>query len=221
MGPHPLISCLKKLYLFAAPQNILPTFMRVRLESLVVAFLLLLSGVVVGVIIHRVFRTWRERRQKIYDVHSVRLETLLHEIIDLAFTYEGDHVKFYLKFLETVNAKSLTKRGIIDPEALLGTSLDKSELSGMKRSDAEFLSLLSAGFSYRELTVIYGLKNLNSVYIKSHRLRGRLSKKMLQLLDRYSNQGGQDNQGDQGSEGNQGPGSQGQEKTGPGKISEA
>jgi hypothetical protein len=94
-----------------------------------------------------------------------------------------DHTKFHVKFLELVSAKSLSKRGIIDTDAFLKTSVYNRELASLKPKDAECLALLSAGFSYRELAVIYGLKNCNCAYVKCHRLRDRLSKKMKQIID--------------------------------------
>ena len=110
------------------------------------------------------------------------------DIIDLAFIYENDHTRFYMKFLDTINVESLSKRDIITPDAMLRTSSYNRDFKEMKRKDAEFLALLAAGFSYREIKVIYNLKNLNSVYIKSHRLRGRISKTMQQLLEEREQQ---------------------------------
>lgn len=131
----------------------------------------------------RRLRAWRQKRQAIYAAHCLRLEGLLHEIIDLAFVYEENHTLFFRKFTELVNVKSLTKRGLIDPDALLRTPRYNRDFNSLKRCDAELLALLAAGFSNRELKVIFGLKNLNSVYIKNHRVRSRLSAKMRQLLD--------------------------------------
>jgi hypothetical protein len=140
--------------------------------------LIVLSGLTGASYAYRQFRAWQYRNRLIYATHCERLENLIHDIIDLAYVYDEDHTKFYSKFLETVSVNSLSRRGIINPDAMLRTSKFNQELKTMKQGDAELLALLMAGFSSREIKIIYGLKNMNSVYIKCHRLRSRMSKKM-------------------------------------------
>lgn len=116
-------------------------------------------------------------------MHNERLFKLLHDLLDIAYIYGNDHKKFYAKFIEIVNVKSLSRRKIINPDAILKTSKYNHEFGEMKRSDAEFLALLSTRLSYRALTVVYKLKDRNSVYVKRHRLQERLSKRMKQFLE--------------------------------------
>jgi rhodanese-related sulfurtransferase len=92
----------------------------------------------------------------------------------MAYLYGNDPEKFYLKFLEEFNIISLRRRGIIDPDVLLKSSAYIFLYDNMKRSDAELWALRKAGFSNRGLVIIYGFKNLNSIYVKFNRLSKRV-----------------------------------------------
>lgn len=109
--------------------------------------------------------------------------SLVREMIDLAYTYESDTDKFYRKFMETINVKSLRERGVIDPDILLHTPMYNRMCSELKSEDAELWALLKAGFTTRELMMVYGHTNINSVYVKVNRLKKRLGRKMRELID--------------------------------------
>ncbi len=108
---------------------------------------------------------------------------LIREMIDMAYVYESDTDKFYQKFREKISVESLRDRGIIEPDMLLHKPHYHRMCSELKREDAELWALLKAGFKTRELMVIYGHTNINSVYVKINRLRKRLNRKMRELID--------------------------------------
>ncbi len=114
---------------------------------------------------------------------SEQLMLLVREMIDLAYLYGSDTDKFYRKFIETINVKSLQQRGVIDPDVLLHTPKYNLMCSELKKEDAELWTLLKAGFTTRELMMVYGHTNINSVYVKVNRLRKRLDRKMQELMD--------------------------------------
>lgn len=144
-----------------------------------IVFLVIYLGLIAAAFLREVFHAWRLHRQMLYSEQARRLMSLIRSLIDLAFVYDQDEKRFYSKFSEMINVASLRKHGIIDPDALLHTP----RFNGLRCEDAELWTLLMAGFSSRELKVIYGMTNINSVYIKRHRLRNRLDKNMRQLLD--------------------------------------
>lgn len=139
--------------------------------------------IVVTLIRDLVWSRW-SKRLYVYARQMDRLVTILRDLIDQALVYDEDPGKFYRKFLETVNIESLRERGIIDPEALLRTPRFNPMYRMMTRSDVEILALSKAGFSNRELKVIYNLSNINSIYIKRHRAKTRLTK----IMDEIRNQ---------------------------------
>lgn len=148
-----------------------------------VIFLLIYAGIITMAFLYDIFCAWRCKRERIYAKEVRRLMLLIRNLIDMAFIYDEDCEKFYRKFLEEVSVESLSRRGIIDPDALLRTPHYNKACKGMKRSDAELWTLIKAGFTSRELMVIYGLTNINSVYIKRNRLKSRLQKHMLDLTN--------------------------------------
>ena len=148
-------------------------------------FLYAYLGIIVVVSIREVVLLWCRRRRTEYSLQAERLLLLVREMIDLAYTYENNPKKFYEKFREQVSASALEERGIIDPDTLLHTARYNRMCENLKREDAELWALLMRGFSIRELKVIYGFENINSVYTKTHRLRSRLDKRMQQLLDEF------------------------------------
>lgn len=151
-----------------------------------IIFLIAYLGLITVAFLREVFRVWRLHRQLLYSEQAERLMNLIRDLIDLAFVHDENKEKFYDKFLEEIGMPSLRKRGIIDPDTLLRTPRFNRMCGELRCEDAELWILLMAGFSSRELKVIYGMTNINSVYIKRHRLRGRLDKKMQQLLDSSS-----------------------------------
>ncbi len=112
-----------------------------------------------------------------------QLVSLMREFIDLAYIYGDCPERFYGKFVEKVSVDSLRKRGIIKPETLLRKPKYHRMCNELRYKDAELWTLLMIGFTPREIMVVYGIKNINSVYVKIHRLRGRLNKKMKQLIN--------------------------------------
>jgi hypothetical protein len=139
--------------------------------------------IILSTLLYEVFRAWRHKRERIYAEEVQRLMSLLCDIIDNALVYDEKPAKFYVTFLEMISVESLRKRGIIDPDALLRTPRYNRHCKDLRREDAELWALLMAGFKPRELKVIYGLTNINSVYVKVNRLKKRLNKKMQQLME--------------------------------------
>ncbi len=133
--------------------------------------------------IYEIFRAWRFKQQRKYAKQTRLMVLLLRKLIDLACTYENDPEKFQRKFLEAISISALRESGIIDPSALLQIPPHKKAYSKMKRADAELWALRMAGLSMRELKIIYGLKNMNSMYVKLHRMKSRLDKNTQELLE--------------------------------------
>lgn len=146
-------------------------------------FFYIYLAMLAAVSVRELFLYWRRRQIAKYARRSERTMTLLLELIDLAYVYDSSPDKFYAGFRECVSAESLDRRGIIDPDALLHNARFRRSCENLRREDARLLTLLREGITNRELKVIYGLKDINSVYVKISRLRGRLDKRMKDLLD--------------------------------------
>lgn len=148
-----------------------------------VIFLYAYLAVMLGAFVYEMFRSWRHARERVYADEVSRLMFLLHELVDAAYVYGEDPAKFYVKFLEMISVESLRSRGIIDPDTMLRTPQYNRMCKGLDAKDAELWTLIMAGFDSRALKVIYGMSNINSVYVKRNRLKKRLSLKMQQLMD--------------------------------------
>jgi hypothetical protein len=140
------------------------------------------------------FRFGHYRKQisikKKYIRQSEGLMLLVREMIEMAYLYEGDTDKFYRKFMETINIKSLREHGLIDPDMLLHSPRYNRMCSELKGEDAELWALREAGFTTRELKMVYGHTNINSVYVKVNRLKKRLERKMQELRDDQNRRNG-------------------------------
>lgn len=147
-----------------------------------IIFLYAYLAIIFGAFAYEIFVAWRYKRERVYAKEAHRLMLLLRNMIDNAFIYDENPAKFHSKFLEMVSVESLRAHGIIDPDALLRTPKYNRTCKELRCEDAELWTFLMAGFSSRELKIIYGLTNLNSVYVKRNRLKKRLNKKMQELL---------------------------------------
>ena len=105
---------------------------------------------------------WSEQYRELADN---RLE-LLRKIIELGYTHESRKEIFYSKVFELLRISELKRKPIVDFEAY-HKSENKLHLS---KKDLEFYCLLEAGFSDKELSVIYGHSNFRSIYTKKHRI---------------------------------------------------
>jgi len=118
-------------------------------------------------------RWWHSRQgaKKKYcsELADNRLE-LLRRIIELAYIHEPHKDIFYNKVCELVGIAELKRRHIVDFEAYRKLH-GKSPLG---KDDLEFHCLLEAGFTPKELGVIYGHSNPVSIYVKKHRIMSKL-----------------------------------------------
>jgi hypothetical protein len=140
------------------------------------------------IVVYEVILAWRRhQRREEYSRQARRLLKLVREIIDMAYVDNNAPEKFYCKCLEKISASSLDARGIIDPDRLLRPTRRNLFPGNSRREDAVLLMLLRAGFTPRELKVVYGLKSIDSVYVKISRLRRRLDKRMRKELEKENN----------------------------------
>ena len=109
------------------------------------------------------------RYLKIYRLSRRRLE-LLRRLLEHSYQHAVRPELFLDKFREEVCARKLQDAGIVPMPRL-------ASMHPAKESEIFLYRLIEAGFSRREVCVIFGLKNISSLYVKYHRI-----KKKLQLL---------------------------------------
>ena len=118
-------------------------------------------------------RWWHSRRRvgkkDCSELADNRLE-LLRKIIELAYLHEHHKNIFYSKVCELVNIAELKRHPIVDFEAYC----KHHSKSPLGKDDSEFHCLLEAGFTLKELGVIYGHSNPISIYVKKHRIMSKL-----------------------------------------------
>ncbi len=149
-------------------------------------FVCVCSATAIGVVAGEVVNMRRRRRLRKYLRQITRLIQLTRDTIDLAYIYNDNPEKFYSKFLEQINVSSLRERGIIDSDILLHSRLHKFIYKKLPNRDAELWVLRKTGFTARELTIIYNLNNINSIYVKLYRLNKRFDK-IVALIKNTSN----------------------------------
>ncbi len=100
---------------------------------------------------------------------------LFRKLVDHSYEQQGNTAVFYKKFCEEINIRNLRKYQLIDRELKVPTgSVGFGESGKLSSEDYEFLHLARAGFTNRELSMIFGLTNSQSVYVKRHRIKAKL-----------------------------------------------
>lgn len=114
---------------------------------------------------------------------------LLKRLIRLASIYDNNRDVFFQKFLDVVHIDSLRKCRFTElepttnsstladvdttPESIIeeDTVLVRTKLNAKER---EMYTLIRQGFSAEELRVIYGMKSVNAIYVRQHRIKKKL-----------------------------------------------
>lgn len=105
-----------------------------------------------------------------------RHKGFIKELIRIAFVFGHDKNLFHKKVFEAFNVNSLKEKGIVQIEEDLLEEDLRNALNEHKLSEKEFelCCLLAQGFSPDEITVMLGLKNSRSVYVKQSRINKKL-----------------------------------------------
>lgn len=100
---------------------------------------------------------------------------LFRKLVDHSYEQQGNTAVFYKKFCEEINIRNLRKYQLIDREMKVPTgSVGFGKNGKLTSEDCEFLYLVREGFTNRELSMIFGLTNSQSVYVKRHRIKAKL-----------------------------------------------
>lgn len=114
----------------------------------------------------------RERKlymRKLHDEAQARLN-YIHILIDTVYTYGSSHELLSTRLKQEMSAKKLLLYGIVERKK---TEACAPELK-ISEDDRLLYQLLQEGFSPRELCIIFALNNINSLYVKHHRIRKKL-----------------------------------------------
>jgi len=106
------------------------------------------------------------RHQKL--AHN-RLE-LMRKIIEMSYVYEPRKDVFHRKVCDLVRISELKRHLIVDFESYC----KRHAHLPLSKSDLEFCCLLEAGFSHKELSIIYSHTNEHSIYVKKARIMKKL-----------------------------------------------
>lgn len=113
--------------------------------------------------------SYKHRLKRTGDTAVARLY-YIRKLMDLVYTY-SHRPEQLLRLLQTeMSIKKLLCYHVVE-DATDGLIPDEARVS---KNDRLLYQLHKEGFSPRELCVIFGLNNLNSVYVKYHRMNKRL-----------------------------------------------
>lgn len=114
------------------------------------------------------YKFLRQRRHSTVLRHrSEEQLRLLRCLLDLCYTYRESPAVFLDKFKDKVNIRELKSYGLI--------GRNKRRFSGLKEDERLLCQLLEAGFTHRELSVIFNLKKSSNLYTKYHRIQQKLT----------------------------------------------
>lgn len=90
----------------------------------------------------------------------------IRSMLDLCYSYRESPQVFLDKFKDNVNIRHLKSYDLID--------LPSSCLSGLKEDERILYCLFQAGFTQRELCVIFNLKKTSNLYVKLNRIKKKI-----------------------------------------------
>lgn len=92
----------------------------------------------------------------------------IRKLLDLCYVYSESPLVFLDKFKDCVNFRQLKSYDMLD--------VSDKRLLGLKEDERLLCALFDKGFTPRELCVIFGLKKINNLYVKYHRLRKKIER---------------------------------------------
>lgn len=129
----------------------------------------------------RVRKRFRKRNPRPMRQQSAcLLVEYIRKLAFLFYQYEGHYEMFYRQAYTLLEQEFVQGKGKNILCEMVNVCLDgiwdelKRKHVKFREEDLEFMCLLAAGFTPSELTVIFGWKRLESVYVKSSRLGKRL-----------------------------------------------
>ena len=119
------------------------------------------------------------RQRKLFFMQHYRLNERLNEqlrlirsLLDLCYAYRESPAVFLDKFKDKVNIRELKSYVLIEPS--------NKHFLKLKEEERILCSLLEAGFTHRELCVIFNLKKTSNLYTKYHRILQKLNQDKIQ-----------------------------------------
>lgn len=143
--------------------------------------LIFLDLIVVVLVCRFHFATQKRHFRRIESRARDRL-LYIQSLIDLIYTYKHNPVLLESHLTQQVSIKKILSHHVIDDECEKYIPKDLKIL----KTDMLLYTLYQEGFSYRELCVIFELNNLNSVYVKYHRINKKLTQQELKDKDEKS-----------------------------------
>lgn len=111
---------------------------------------------------------------------------LLRVLLGLAYVHQSNPQLFVKKFYEEVNIGRLECYDVIC-ECLEQKQLEDAQHDlGLKKKDVLLCLLLNKGFTPQELSVVYGMNNYNSIYVRFSRIRKHCRLKMSEEMKVYA-----------------------------------
>lgn len=96
---------------------------------------------------------------------------LIRSLLDLCYTYRESPAVFLDKFKDKVNIRELKSYMLIE--------YPKNRFPRLKEDERLLCLLLEAGFTRRELCIVFNLKKASNLYIKHHRILQKLGDRKL------------------------------------------
>lgn len=111
---------------------------------------------------------FRQRKHAVLQRYrSTEQLRLIRSLLDLCYTYRESPAVFLDKFKDKVNIRELKSYMLIE--------YSENRFPELKEYDRLLCLLLEAGFTHRELCVIFNLKKTSNLYTKYHRIQQKLT----------------------------------------------
>lgn len=146
--------------------------------------IILLNVIIIGLICKS--QRLAHQKQMLQAQEKVNNQLLyVRSLIDLVYTYQHRPELLLIHFQLEMSIKKLLIYHLIEDRC----DHYCPEETKLNQNDKLFYMLCEEGFSARELCVIFGQNNINSVYVRHHRIRKKLQKESCPAQRQETEQG--------------------------------
>ncbi len=130
-----------------------------------------ISAVICVIICNMYKRRISEERERLEFLSRDRL-IYIQTLIEMVYLYKHNPQQLLEALQTEMSIRKLCSHHILD----IDLKIKSVEFEKLKHNDQLFYQLYMSGFSTQMLCTIFGLNNLNSVYVKSHRINKHIEK---------------------------------------------
>lgn len=140
---------------------------------------MIILDLIVVIMVCRFYSSTQKRHLRCVESRARDRLLYIQSLIEIIYTYKHNPTQLEAHLSNQVSVKKILSYHVIDDECEKYIPKDLK----INKNDRLLYTLYQEGFSYRELCVMFELNNLNSAYVKYHRVNKKLANAELEKED--------------------------------------